>query len=283
MKQEKKDYLLRHVKKAEGILSKLAYPNQKDKHFVDTSFIIWKTQTTHRYNGYCDIESNTIYLNENYFKVLNNKGYDESLISTIQHELIHWWIGHNFVTDKIKNFHLDTNPLFITVVKYFNYRGTNIKLANEEIDVIYEFYQDELKNSARLDEDLDCLYPTLVYYLLTLLKKIDMIKKEVRMHDKEIVRRDKTSVLVIKLCDFSFQYEDEESSICYVTYYEPIIEEDYYVEERNNIYLGLDFNVMSLCKLNDVDEDLRILTGISDEDLFEDDERRIYMTDLDLI
>ena len=228
------EYLMKHVKKAERELRKVALPYSRYE-FVDTDEINFVIEDNDGADGYFRPgEVNTIMANSSFFKYKFKKKYNRRLISVLQHEMIHAYLYElDFYGLRV---YADSSPLFASMVSWFNTH------SKEKIDI---------RQNSGLKERFYLYNRELVYFSVDKDTTFEMLKK--RMVKWQIALKNRLDDIACnimdtsnckKVCEFSFNSYSESETMCFVKYRKiKLNNETAMILELNLLALGMDINI----------------------------------------
>lgn len=169
MEEKEEQILILWAKVAEKKLAKMADIDS----FINISDINLKWDDTIENLGNWCTSERTISINENFLNDIlsGDKDKEELLLTTLQHELIHAFIG---IDENFKiNTSTDASPVHQTVITFFNARGCNIS-SNGSLTEIFKLRQRNLYDLAiNLNTTFNQLYEKINQWQLQLQKELD--------------------------------------------------------------------------------------------------------------
>lgn len=228
------EYLMKHVKKAERELRKLALPYSRYE-FVDIGEINFVIEDNDSVDGYFRPgEVNTIMVNSLFFKNKFKKKYNRRLISVLQHEMIHLYLSELDFYDL--HIYADSSPLFSSMVSWFNThsKGKIDIRQNGALKKYFYLYNEELVYfSVDKDTTFEMLKKRMVKWQIALQKRLDDIACNIM--DTSNCK---------KVCEFSFNSYSEDETMCFAKYRKIKLDDEIdIIMESNLVALGMDINI----------------------------------------
>lgn len=199
-KDKNKKYLMKHVKEAEEILTKIAFGSSNNRFCeYENINIEWSDSVGYENGGNWDLKNNKITINRKY--LLDDDKYKRSfnkkIIDVIQHELIHVYISKN---EKFNlNSSTDASPIHQAIIVFFNSNGCSIGSNGNLADI----FKEKQKQLYKLSSNKNVCFLDLINYLYKSIKNVGEILE--RINQEVLIKKENKVV-------FAFFYKSTDKS-----------------------------------------------------------------------